>query len=48
MRESSVAALAYTTEIRDSKNPACGHLLVRPTAFAALIHQIKADHLDSR
>lgn len=43
-----VAALADAIGIRDSKNPAGGHLVVRPTAFAALIQQIKADHLDPR
>ncbi|MBA9008004.1 MULTISPECIES: DUF397 domain-containing protein [Thermomonospora] len=38
-----VARLAAAIGLRDSKNPAAGHLTVPPAAFAALLTHLKRD-----
>ncbi|RAY13824.1 DUF397 domain-containing protein [Actinomadura craniellae] len=38
--------LAHAVAIRDSKNPAAGHLTLTPAAWASLTARIKAGELD--
>jgi hypothetical protein len=41
-----VAAVFAGVKVRDSKNPAGGHLSVTSAAFAGLLRQVKAGALD--
>jgi uncharacterized protein DUF397 len=40
-----LAKLPGTIGIRDSKNPAAGHLIMSAEAFGSLLTEIKAGHL---